>query len=181
MKNLFKFSYKSLRKTVEYLQIKRQAKEREMLWIMQHLPFNEAVNELNRIFRENKQLKLKRYKAFRAWYKSEIDFFLSRPEDFPLTLDDGPYDKNNDPYYHPNAPDWALYDLDRSEDDFSEDDEWDDESDDECDLEDDNDIFGIENKTKKRMTDALYFGIGMGIADGLFGSPDFGGDSGGDG
>lgn len=118
MKRWFRLSYKSLRETVVYLQGKRKEKEAEMLVLMQFRSFSDAMKDIELLFRQNKHLKLHRSKVFRAWYKHEIDHMTANPEIYRLSMNDGtPYDKQKDPFYSTNAPDWAQFDRRNSDGD----------------------------------------------------------------
>lgn len=111
MKKWFKLSYKSLRETVVYLQGKRKEKEEQMLVWFQFRSFSDTMKEIEPLFRQNKHLKLHRSKIFRAWYKHQIDYMTEHPDIYRLSMNNGsPYDKDSDPYYDNNAPDWKQFD-----------------------------------------------------------------------
>lgn len=154
MRKWYEFSFKSLRSLVAYYQEKRREKEEHMLFIMQWNPFGEALSEIDKMFRKNKELKLHRYKAFRAWYKYNIDFMLTKPDIYNLSFkgSHSPYCKEDDPMYDPNAPDWEIYDRehDSSDDDFQDDDN-----------------LGERSKGLSE-GDAFALGLGIGIGQGLF-------------
>lgn len=116
MRKWYELSYKSLRKTVIFLQKKRQEKEVELYDWMKQRPFNYAIKNIKRLFDENRHLKLHRNRAFRAWYKHEIDFMLEHPDIYHLSLAGGyEYRKEDDPMYDRNAPDWEQFDRENHE------------------------------------------------------------------
>lgn len=120
----------------------------------------ETLNQFNDIFRNYPQWELHNWEVFRAWYKDQIDCLIQYPEIITLTMKDGsPYDKDKDPLYDPDAPDWELFDRphDDSEYFYDEDDEEDD---------DDNDDFS-DNK-KDSASDWIYRGIGFGLVNSIF-------------
>ena len=82
-----------------------------ILFIMQYHGFEENLKELNDIFRNYPQWEFDKWEVFRAWYKEQIDYMVKKPDIYRLTMKDGsPYDKDKDPLYDPNAPDWEQYD-----------------------------------------------------------------------
>ncbi len=127
-----------------------------------------ALNEFNDIFRNYPQWELAKWEVFRAWYKDLIDHALEKPEIYNLSMKDGSrYEKEFDPLYDPDAPDWEQFDRPRNYDD--EDYYYDDE-DDEDDDEDDDDDFDYQDNTpdlKKAAKDGLLMGIGFGIANNI--------------
>ena len=128
-----------------------------------------ALKEFNDIFRNYPQWDLSDWEVFRAWYKHEIDHMTQRPEIYHLTMkvDGSPYSKEADPLYDPDAPDWELFDRDRSHD-FDDDD---------FDEEDDGyDDYGEKRESGSSAGDAFAIGIGIGAGSALCN----GGDSSGD-
>ena len=149
MKRWFRLSYKSLRKTVVYLQGKRKEKEAEMLVLMQFRSFSDAMKDIELIFRQNKHLKLHRSRVFRAWYKHEIDHMTDNPEIYSLSMTDGtPYDKERDPFYSPTAPDWAQFDRKHYADEGG-----------------DADYRDNSRTLKKAAEEGFFTGIGLGVTD----------------
>ena len=79
--------------------------------------------------------------------------------------DGSPYDKDKDPLYDPDAPDWEQFDRPRyyyDEDDEDEDDE-DDDNEDEDNYEDDD----FSDNKKDSASDWIYRGIGFGLANSI--------------
>lgn len=166
MKNWFKFSYKSLRGTVLFLQGKRKEKEEQMLFWMQYRSFPDAMRAIEQLFRQNKHLKLHRYRAFRAWYKYHKDWEKNNPEFYAKLLANGMTPHEEDPYYDPNAPDWAQFDRPHYYDNCDDDDDYDDDYDD--DDYDDYDDDSRSSRLRKAAEDGLMMGVGLGVADDLF-------------
>lgn len=120
-----------------------------MLFIMQYHGIEENLKELNDIFRNYPQWELDKWEVFRAWYKEQIDYMVKKPDIYGLTMKDGsPYDKDKDPLYDPNAPDWEQFDRPRYYDE-----------------EDDDDYTDTDNKYRKAVEDGFYTGIGLGATD----------------
>ncbi len=94
-----------------------------MLFIMQYNGIENNLKELNDIFRNYPQWHLEDWIVFRAWYKAQIDFMEKYPDIYGLKnkRDGGPYCKEEDPLYDPNAPDWDQYDRKHYYDDEYED------------------------------------------------------------
>lgn len=114
-----------------------------------------ALKEFNDIFRNYPQWELQNWEEFRAWYKYEIDHMLLYPDIYHLTIKGTgkPYNKEADPLYDPDAPDWALYDRDHTHDD-----------------EDDEDIFNDDKKdTSRSISESISLGIGIGFGNSIFG------------
>lgn len=146
MRKWWQLSYKSLRETVVFLQGKRKEKEEQILVWFQFRSFSDTMKELEQMFRQNKHLKLHRSKVFRAWYKHQIDYMAERPDIYRLSMSDGtPYDKNLDPYYDTNAPDWEQYDR-RSYSDTP----------------DSDDYADSRRDIKKAAEEGFYTGVGLG-------------------
>lgn len=119
-----------------------------MLFIMQYHGVEENLKELNDIFRNYPQWELEKWEVFRAWYKNLIDHALENPEIYNLAMKDGSdYNKEKDPLYDPDAPDWEQFDRKRYYDDDDE--------------EDDNDTPNL----KKAAKDGFMMGIGFGLAN----------------
>lgn len=167
MKNWLKFSYKSLRETVLFLQGKRKAKEEQMLFWMQYCSFPDAMRDIEQLFRQNKHLKLHRYKAFRAWYKYHKDWEKKDLEFYAKLLANGMTTHEEDPYYDPNAPDWAQFDRPHYYDDDDADEDYDDYDGDDEDYDDyDEDDFDEKSPDfKKAARDGFMMGIGYGIVN----------------
>ena len=149
-------------------QKKREELQQTMLFKMQYMQgLERTISELNEIFKANRELRLTRWIVFRAWYKAQIDHMLQYPDIYHLSVDGDPYNKDEDPLYDPDAPDWEQYDRPHY-------DEEDDEEDDEDDFDD---YYNGDKKSK--VSDALAVGMGIGIVNGLTGGAVLGGGSGG--
>ncbi|MDE6072614.1 MAG: hypothetical protein K2G53_08710 [Muribaculaceae bacterium] len=110
----------------------------------------ETLNQFNENFHNYPQWELHNWEVFRAWYKDQIDQAIKFPEIYELRMKDGsPYDKDKDPLYDPDAPDWEQFDRPRYY--YDDDDEDDDFSD---------------NK-KDSASDWIYRGIGFGLANSI--------------
>lgn len=131
---------------------KRKVKS-DMLFIMQyghHKGIKGALNEFNDIFRNYPQWHLQDWVIFRAWYKDLVDHALKYPKIYIMKMKDGtPYDKDKDPLYDPDAPDWKQFDRKRY---YSDDD-----NDDTPNL-------------KKAAEDGFITGVGIGVADNILGN-----------
>lgn len=125
-----------------------------------------ALNEFNDIFRNYPQWELKNWEVFKAWYKAEIDYMIKYPKIYGMTMkyDGSPYSKEKDPLYDPNAPDWALYDRDRSLEDY----DYDEDSEDYDDSEDDND--NKRPSLREAAKNGFYMGLGFGAVNNIFGN-----------
>lgn len=127
-----------------------------MLFIMQYGHYKGiagALKEFNDIFRNYPQWRLGDWEVFRAWYKDLIDRALKNPEIYVLTMKDGSeYNKDIDPLYDPEAPDWEQYDRQYSYD-----------NDEDNDKEDyyDGDNSDLQNVAEE----SFYTGIGLGATD----------------
>lgn len=134
----------------------RKEVKSHMLFIMQyghHKGIKGALNEFDDIFRNYPQWHLQDWVIFRAWYKDLIDHALKNPEIYVMTMKDGtPYDKDKDPLYDPEAPDWEQFDRKRYYDDYDDRDENDDDT-------------GDSPNLKKAAEDGFYTGIGLGATD----------------
>lgn len=142
----------------------REKKQAHMLHIMQwgHTNgLNAALEEFNALFKKHPRYRLSKWIVFRSWYKHIVDDYI----DCMAMKDGSPYSKEEDPMYDPTAPDWEIYDRDHSYDYVGDEDDDDDEDYSES-------IFDKEKRRKNEAMEALYFGMGMGIVDGLFGDPD---------
>ena len=120
----------------------------------------ETLNQFNENFHNYPQWELQKWEVFRAWYKEQIDCAIRFPETFTLTMKDGsPYDKDKDPLYDPDAPDWELFDRphDDSEYFYDEDEE----------EEDDDDFDDFSDNKKDSASDWIYRGIGFGLANSI--------------
>lgn len=148
MKKWYELSYKSLRKTVDYIQRSRKEKEMEMLFIMQHLPFPDAMRDIEKTFQLNSHLKLHRSKIFRAWYKHHKLWEKKDPCFYQKLLDAGMTPHELDPYFDPNAPDWEQFDIRHCYDD-DEEDYYDDDP----------------PNFRKAAEDGFYTGLGLGATD----------------
>ena len=123
-----------------------------MLFIMQYHGVEENLKELNDIFRNYPQWELEKWEVFRAWYKDLIDHALENPEIYNLAMKDGSdYNKEQDPLYDPDAPDWKQFDRKRYYDDDDDDDDDDDNND--------------TPNLKKAAKDGFMMGIGFGLAN----------------
>lgn len=123
-----------------------------MLFIMQYHGAEENLKELNDIFRNYPQWELEKWEVFRAWYKDLIDHALENPEIYNLAMKDGSdYNKEQDPLYDPDAPDWEQFDRKRYYDDDDDDDDDDDNND--------------TPNLKKAAKDGFMMGIGFGLAN----------------
>lgn len=91
-----------------------------MLFIMQYghsEGISGALKEFNDIFRNYPQWRLENWEVFRAWYKDLIDRAIEKPEIYVMAMKDGSeYNKDIDPLYDPDAPDWEQYDRPRYDD-----------------------------------------------------------------
>ena len=118
-----------------------------------------ALNEFNDIFRNYPQWELQKWEVFRAWYKELIDHALEYPEIYKLSMKDGSeYDKDIDPLYDPDAPDWEQFDRPRYYYDDDEDEEDEDED-------EDDDYKDNTPNLKKAAKDGFMMGVGFGIAN----------------
>lgn len=130
--------------------------QEHMLFIMQHHGIEENLKELNDIFRNYPQWDLSNWEVFRAWYKAQIDHMIDRPEIYGLTLKGGlPYNKDDDPLYDPDAPDWEQFDRPCYYDDK------DDEADEDYSDNDD------KNSLRKAVGDDFRMGIGLGATESI--------------
>ncbi|MDE6277994.1 MAG: hypothetical protein K2M06_07800 [Muribaculaceae bacterium] len=127
-----------------------------MLFIMQYgngRGVEGVLEELNEIFRNYPQWELENWKVFRAWYKHIIDLALENSQIYVLTMKDGrEYDKENDPLYSPDAPDWAQFDRPR----YSVEDD---------DDEDDDEYTDTDNGYRKSAEDGFFTGLGLGASN----------------
>lgn len=75
------------------------------------------LKEFNETFRCYPEWELEKWEVFQAWYKHQFDHMCQYPEIYGLRFKDGsPYDKEKDPLYNPDAPDWEQFDkIDYSE------------------------------------------------------------------
>ncbi len=135
-----------------------------MLFIMQYHGIEENLKELNTIFRNYPQWNLHNWVVFRAWYKCQVDQMLKHPEIYVLTMksDGSTYRKEKDSLYDPSAPDWAMFDRDRS--DNYDDDDFEDYH---------------QNDHRSSDCDVNAIGIGFCTANCMSGDSLFGGDCGG--
>lgn len=126
----------------------------KMLFIMQYRHsegIKGALNEFNDIFRNYPQWEFHKWVVFRAWYKNLIDHAIENPEIYNLTMKDGSdYNKEQDPLYDPDAPDWEQFDRKR----YYSDDNDDDDNDDTPNL-------------KKAAEDGFLTGVGIGVANNI--------------
>lgn len=113
------------------------------------------LKEFGDIFRNYPQWNLTEWEVFRAWYKEQIDFMCEHRDVFSMTMknDGTPYEKNKDPLYDPDAPDWAQYDREYYDDD---DDDY-------------IDRHPRYDKNDRRFSDALSVGIGFAIGNIIIG------------
>ncbi|MGM9817167.1 MAG: hypothetical protein ACI304_08975 [Lepagella sp.] len=154
-----------------------------LLFYMQYKPggIKETLGKINITFKNYPQWDLSEWVVFRAWYKYQIDTALSRPEIYTVTnkYDGSPYDKDDDPLYDPEAPDWSLFEHMRdcdeeykvysdnqegpfNDEDFDDEDNYDDIDDD--DLYDD-DYSRERKKFRKNAEEGFYTGLGLGASD----------------
>ena len=137
----------------------REKVKEHMLFIMQYGHpdgIKGALSEFNDIFRNYPQWELEKWEVFQAWYKQLIDRAIEKPEIYNLKMKDGSdYNKEQDPLYDPDAPNWEQFDRPC----YYEDEE-DDEDDD-----DDDDYTATDNKYRKSAEEGFYTGLGLGATD----------------
>lgn len=161
--------FADLRKWTGVLIEKREKIQEQMLVKMQYLPFPTAMQDIEEIFRKNKNLKLHRFKIFRAWYKHYKLREKRDPEFYQKLLDLGMTPLELDPYFDPNAPDWEQFALAIDYGEY-EDDEYDDD-------EDEDDFSDNSNNKNESAADWFYGGIGFGAVNSIFSGSDTGGNS----
>lgn len=71
--------------------------------------FPATMREIEEIFRKNPQLKLHRFKAFRAWYRYNKEWEKKDKEFYALLVANGMTPHEEDPYFDANAPDWEQF------------------------------------------------------------------------
>lgn len=120
---LFQIPYTFMRMLAKERQRRRKELREHILWHMQ-IPYSnpEKLRNIEKIFRQNPDLKLHRYLPFRAWYKHYMGSYLENPDFYAKLIAAGMTPLDQDPYFDPNAPDWEQFDQEHYYDDDDDDD-----------------------------------------------------------